>query len=258
MPKIPGERILTKIGGGIDGEVFAHTKNGREGKTVIKDFEGDCDDERKDILQLYYNQIRQIYGTDIIPRQKFLEDKENPGNWLLVQERIDMEDHTDILACAPGGGELSDVVRERLRELLKELKISLQQLEELRDSYERPFLDLYGDGNLVVTKDNQVRYIDTGDIMVGISFEKDPVEDIYVLVTSKIALLELVVEGKVDLLHDDIYGSFFDFCVDLHDRDNEFPTDYKSKEPEVLRNFLKNLGPILKQSDDRLKAQKGK
>ncbi len=245
------KRAFTRIGHGIETQVFTHTKGGREGKTVVKDMDGNIDDAEKERLVRYHERIREIYGPDIIPRQKFIRDKNNPEKWLLVQEKVKLAEHPDVLDYKPGG-DLLDSIRERLKVLLEELKKSWIEFERVGNSNGRPFLDLFGHNNLLITQDNTLTYIDSGQILGYLSFEKDGKDVIYGTTAARIALLELIVEGHLSLRDNELYTTFFDYCMGYYDEDSQFPDDFNSNDPQKLYLFLKDFVKITGASRDRI------
>ncbi len=164
---------MTRQGGGLETNVFIHRKftpGGRriEGKTVIKDFRGvfyrkeGLDEERKQRIMALYETYKRRYGADLFPRQRCIQDKKNPGKFLLIQEKIALAKEPDIFYRK----KIPEKAQRQLESLVSALKQSYEDATDpdhpITDQKKNAPLDLMGDANLCLTADDSVKYLDVG------------------------------------------------------------------------------------------------
>jgi hypothetical protein len=252
-----GERKLEKIGQGCETEVFKHTKEfsggeKKEGGTVVKNFEGlnGLDEDLRNELQTIFKTYKNIYGADLFPKQHFIPDKEHPGKFLLVQEKISIAKPGNIFDYTEKS--LPDSARERLIVLVDSLKESYRLATDLEhpvtDPSENAPLDL-NNGNLVVTTDGQLKQIDTGALMTnyGASMGYDILQE---HVVARIGALECVLgrEPK-EFLHDKIYDDFLAYCHVSKHPSSTWDKDLRNN--INAKNIFLNIGKLIAEDNEK-------
>ncbi|MDP3971142.1 MAG: hypothetical protein Q8P90_05655 [bacterium] len=191
-------------------------EDGTDSKLVIKHLEGrfgkgseeGFDEETAYELRDRYKSLQKHYGK-YIPRQWVMPHySEKPRkSFFLAQERLQPAEPADVYEYEIGG--LQEKSRVQLAEIAGLLKTSYREYEETgTDEGNLPF-DLLGDTNLMVTKDGDVRYIDSGFSIRRYSEMSDVHlnEDF----KARVAWLELIAEvNPEDIINDEFYTSVFE------------------------------------------------
>lgn len=208
----PSSRIFKSLDKGQEKHVYSHSREGREGKTVIKAHQDSDTPNRpftqkeKDGLEETYNRLRMQYGDIVVP-QKFLEQKDG---YLLVQKKIETHSISDVFQHSTK--QIPDKVRPQLKDLVAKLKKGFQEYEQrgktLADNIP---LDLFGENNLVITKDINLAYLDVG---MPISQKFEDWEESWVMIYKGLILyLEYLSGEQPDMLvqEDNFYHDYFDY-----------------------------------------------
>lgn len=187
LPKRPDrtdrpDRIFRQLGKGGETSVWTHRRgqDGKEGRTVLKDFDEDDDtiqgdeknilwsgitEQMKIKLTDRYNALRAQYG-DLIARQWIINIPElhkgptDNGKYVVSQEKIETAEPSDIFHYQPN--QLSDPVRQQLQDLVQKLKDSYQLFLQAGPSANNAPIDLRGSNNLIITTHDELKYIDVG------------------------------------------------------------------------------------------------
>lgn len=161
----PVRRNFTEIPStGREGKIWGYTVGRRQGDLIIKKLDTVDENihgfprEEAKILRMHYAHLVAQYG-DLIVKQKVMPTRY--GRYFLAQERLRLADPADVFAYLPSN--FPEAAKSQLEAIITQVNDGLfDAMGRPVRRYEHPVpLDL-GPGNLLLTQDDRVRYVDTG------------------------------------------------------------------------------------------------
>ncbi len=167
-------------------------------------------------------QVFQQYG-DVIVKQKIMPVKQDKSaitekKYFIAQERLTLAEPSDVFNY--NNESISERIRVQIEALIAVLKTSFIAYRQT-NTYDLLPLDL-GPGNLLVTTDEEVKYVDTTEGVPNYQV-LDQAETAVYEIFNRIAELELIIgQSPEALLEDDFYTDLWQHVssetgVDLHD-----------------------------------------
>lgn len=233
-------RVFSSIGEGQEANVYASERNGRASDLVVKEYKRGIDETTSKLMESRYDSLRSLYG-EIIPPQRFVNKKNEPGLYVLLQERVEPAERPNVMDYE--AGELSSKTQQQLEKLVRTLTEQYRiykQNKNIREAY--TLLDFAKKDNFLVTKDGDIKYVDTGTLQEYSRLDNEAAGK---MIEGPIALLKLVLgKSGEEIMSDpdctEFTANFKRTCGSLG-----WPTDSKAFE-DYLRNHIHNLkGEIL-------------
>lgn len=152
---------------GKEGRVLGYKRGKETGAWVIKKLDNKYQDgipkETAMRLRERFQLLRQEFG-ELIPNQKIMPLK-NTDRYFTAQERLTLAQPADVFEYTPET--IPPAAQAQLKKLVATLRRGYEAYKRQEDEYGRgqhPALDL-GPGNLLLTTENQVRFVDTNTLV---------------------------------------------------------------------------------------------
>lgn len=180
-------RIQKYIGEGHEAEVYAYERNDKPSGVVVKNYRTDIDAASRSKYEAQYIHLRSRYG-DFIPRQRIIPKNDALDSYVLVQQRIEPAERPNLMDYE--SEELSPKTKQQLLNLIQILREQYKIYQQDKDNIEAyALLDFAKKDNLLVTKDGDIKYVDSGILQ---EYSRLNPEAAARMIEGPIALLELI------------------------------------------------------------------
>jgi len=220
----------------------------------------------KEELERHYTKLVACYGEYIV-KQRIKRKISRKDRFEIEQEFLKLAKPADIFEYDTGM--LSEKTLGQLEDLLKKLKGVYAYFQGLMTSFQVPImdpkingysrsmlvpLDLRGSGNLCVTKNGDIRYIDTGLKISSFDepFFKYNQHEFFRQVAARIAALECVLGRKPpEFLDEPVYRKLATYCRE--DGISELWTKLQTQSSEECKRLLMDLEKHTKKKETSFK-----